>query len=170
MRWRCQRKTDVSLCWGGPDFAATEEHYASLYGALSDSDFIAQVYWYLMGVDLSRFNWQRAPETKERLLMIESNKSDVEAALIEILDNPPVPAMTYQQIVNAILAEAGMDVEINQKHITKLLREKTKRQPTDLVKIDGMGYRFWILAKNCDFNNEELREIYKTCEILQSGL
>ncbi|HBC1013473.1 TPA: DNA primase, partial [Escherichia coli] len=83
---------------------------------------------------------------------------------------PPVPAMTYQQIVNAILAEAGMDVEINQKHITKLLREKTKRQPTDLVKIDGMGYRFWILAKNCDFNNEELREIYKTCEILQSGL
>ncbi|MCV4939299.1 DNA primase, partial [Escherichia coli] len=89
---------------GGPDFAATEEHYASLYGALSDSDFIAQVYWYLMGVDLSRFNWQRAPETKERLLMIESNKSDVEAALIEILDNPPVPAMTYQQIVNAILA------------------------------------------------------------------
>lgn len=155
---------------GGPDFAASEEHYASLYGALSDSDFIAQVYWYLMGVDLSRFNWQRAPETKERLLMIESNKSDVESALIEILNNPPAPAMTYQQIVNAILAEAGMDVEINQKHITKLLREKTKRQPTDLVKIDGMGYRFWILAKNCDFNNEELREIYKTCEILQSGL
>ncbi|HCB8729821.1 TPA: DNA primase, partial [Escherichia coli] len=123
----------------------------------------------LMGVDLSRFNWQRAPETKERLLMIESNKSDVEAALIEILDNPPVPAMTYQQIVNAILAEAGMDVEINQKHITKLLREKTKREAVKL-KVDGMTVRMWLLVKNTDFSNEELREIYKNCEILQSGL
>lgn len=122
-----------------------------------------------MGVDLSRFNWQRAPETKERLLMIESNKSDVEAALIEILDNPPVPAMTYQQIVNAILAEAGMDVEINQKHITKLLREKTKREAVKL-KVDGMTVRMWLLVKNTDFSNEELREIYKNCEILQSGL
>ncbi|HFP5659290.1 TPA: DNA primase, partial [Escherichia coli] len=119
--------------------------------------------------DLSRFNWQRAPETKERLLMIESNKSDVEAALIEILDNPPVPAMTYQQIVNAILAEAGMDVEINQKHITKLLREKTKREAVKL-KVDGMTVRMWLLVKNTDFSNEELREIYKNCEILQSGL
>ncbi|EBP0013168.1 bifunctional DNA primase/polymerase [Salmonella enterica] len=155
---------------GGPEFAASEEHYTSLYSALNDSDFIAQVYWYLMGVDLSRFNWQRAPETKERQLMIESNKSDVETVLVDILNNPPAPAMTYQQIVNAILAEAGVDVEINQKHITKLLREKTKRQPTDLVKIDGMGYRFWIFEKNRDFSNEELREIYKNCEILQSGL
>ncbi|EHQ4638990.1 DNA primase [Salmonella enterica] len=154
---------------GGPDFAASEEHYASLYGALSDSDFIAQVYWYLMGIDLSRFNWQRAPETKERQLMIESNKSDVEAALIEILDNPPAPAMTYQQIVNAILAEAGMDVEINQKHITRVLKERTKREPVR-VKIDGFVYRIWILVKNNEFSNEELREIYKACEILQSGL
>ncbi|WP_218065769.1 DUF5906 domain-containing protein [Escherichia coli] len=153
---------------GGPDFAASEEHYASLYGALSDSDFIAQVYWYLMGVDLSRFNWQRAPETKERQLMIESNKSDVEAALIDILDNPPTPAMTYQQIVNSVLAEAGMDVEINQKHITRVLKERTKREPVR-VKIDGFVYRIWILVKNNEFSNEELREIYKTCEILQSG-
>lgn len=154
---------------GGPDFAASEEHYASLYGALSDSDFIAQVYWYLMGVDLSRFNWQRAPETKERLLMIESNKSDVESALIEILNNPPVPAMTYQQIVNAILAEAGMDVEINQKHITRVLKERIKCEAVKL-KVDGMTVRMWLLAKNSEFSNEELREIYKTCEISQSGL
>ncbi|EDH5351853.1 DNA primase [Salmonella enterica] len=154
---------------GGPDFAASEEHYASLYGALSDSDFIAQVYWYLMGVDLSRFNWQRAPETKERLLMIESNKSDVESALIEILNNPPVPAMTYQQIVNAILAEAGMDLEINQKHITRVLKERIKREAVKL-KVDGMTVRMWLLAKNSEFSNEELREIYKTCEISQSGL
>ncbi|MDI5754257.1 DNA primase, partial [Salmonella enterica subsp. enterica serovar Montevideo] len=133
------------------------------------SDFIAQVYWYLMGVDLSRFNWQRAPETKERLLMIESNKSDVESALIEILNNPPVPAMTYQQIVNAILAEAGMDVEINQKHITRVLKERIKREAVKL-KVDGMTVRMWLLAKNSEFSNEELREIYKTCKISQSGL
>lgn len=122
-----------------------------------------------MGVDLSRYNWQRAPETKERQLMIESNKSDVESALIGILDNPPAPAMTYPQIVNAILAEAGTDVEINQKHITHILKERTKHEPVR-VKIDGFAYRIWILVKNREFNNEELREIYKNCAILQSGV
>ncbi|ENG2877306.1 hypothetical protein ABS694_004820, partial [Escherichia coli] len=66
-------------------------------------------------------------------------------------------------------AEAGMDVEINQKHITKLLREKTKREAVKL-KVDGMTVRMWLLVKNTDFSNEELREIYKNCEILQSGL
>lgn len=154
---------------GGPEFAASEEHYTSLYSALNDSDFIAQVYWYLMGVDLSRFNWQRAPETKERQLMIESNKSDVETALVEILNNPPVPAMTYRQIVNAILAEAGVDVEINQKHITRILKARIKREAVKL-KVDGDTVRMWLIEKNRDFSNEELREIHKNCEILQSGL
>lgn len=154
---------------GGPEFAASEEHYASLYSALNDSDFIAQVFWYLMGVDLSRFNWQRAPETKERQLMIESNRSDVETTLIEILENPPAPAMTYRQIVNAILAEAGTDVEINQKHVTRILKDRIKRETVKL-KVDGDAVRMWLLAKNRNFSNEELRKIYKDCEILQSGL
>lgn len=77
--------------------------------------------------------------------------------------------MTYQQIVNAILAEAGMDVEINQKHITRILKERTKREAVKL-KIDGLTVRMWLLAKNSEFSNEELREIYKTCDVLQSGL
>lgn len=154
---------------GGPDVEAGEDHYAHLYGALSDSDFIAQVYWYLMGVDISRFNWQRAPMTKERALMIESNKSDVEAAVLAVLENPPVPAMTYQQVVNEVLKEVGFDVEINQKHITRVLKEKTKREPVR-VKIDGNTQRFWLFEKNNDFNNEKLREMFETCEKLQNQM
>ncbi|CDG49237.1 hypothetical protein [Serratia symbiotica] len=155
---------------GGPDAEAGEEHYAYIYSALGDSDFIAQVYWYLMSVDISQFNWQRAPNTKERQLMIESNKSDIEVALISVLENPPVPAMTYQQIVNEVIKEVGLDAEINQKHITRLLREKTKRPATDLVKVKGVGHRFWILEKNCDFSNDELHEIFETCEKMQSAI
>lgn len=152
---------------GGPDAEAGEEHYAHIYSALGDSDFIAQVYWYLMSVDISQFNWQRAPNTKERQLMIESNKSDMEVALISVLENPPVPAMTYQQIVNEVIKEVGLDAEINQKHITRLLREKTKREPVR-VKVGGIAQRFWLLEKNCDFSNDELREISETCENLQN--
>ncbi len=116
----------------GPDTAANEDHYAELYSALSDSDFIAQVHWYLMGVDISKFNWQRAPKTKERQLMIESNKSDIEVAIITLLENPPVPAMTYQQIVNEVIKEIGLEADINQKHITRILKERTKRPATKL--------------------------------------
>lgn len=154
---------------GGPDMEAGEDHYVRLYGALSDSDFIAQVYWYLMGVDISRFNWQRAPMTKERALMIESNKSDVEAAVLAVLENPPVPAMTYQQVVNEVLKEVGFDAEINQKHITRILKEKTKREAVK-VKVDGNTLRFWLFEKNREFSNDELRAFYETCEKLQSQL
>ncbi|HHT1032210.1 TPA: hypothetical protein ACTYP8_001961, partial [Klebsiella aerogenes] len=63
----------------------------------------------------------------------------------------------------------GMDVEINQKHITRILKERTKREAVKL-KIDGLTVRMWLLAKNSEFSNEELREIYKTCDVLQSGL
>lgn len=154
---------------GGPDSAASEEHYGQLYAALSDGDFIAQVYWYLMDSDISRFNWQRAPLTEERQLMIESNKSDVETAVIAVLENPPVLAMTYQQIVNGVIKAVGFDVEISHKHITRLLRERTKR-PTVSVKIDGVPQRFWILEKNSEFSNEELREMFKKCEKLQTEM
>ncbi|OMQ26888.1 DUF5906 domain-containing protein [Serratia oryzae] len=155
---------------GGPDEAADESHYNQLYGALNDADFIAQVYWYLMGIDINRFNWQRAPLTKERELMIESNKSDVEVAVLAVLENPPVPAMTYQQIVNEIIKEVGIDAEINQKHITRILKEQTKRPATELVKVNGIGYRFWILVKNSKFSNDELRAIFETCEKLQNAI
>ncbi|MFB9087223.1 primase-helicase family protein [Erwinia tracheiphila] len=154
---------------GGPDVEAGEEHYAHLYSVLGDSDFIAQVFWYLMNVDISRFNWQRAPNTKERQLMIESNKSDLEAAVISVLESPPAPAMTYQQIVNEVIKEVGLDAEINQKHITRILKEKTKREPVR-VKVDGIAQRFWLLEKNCEFSNEELRDIFETCENLQNQL
>lgn len=155
---------------GGPDTEAGEEHYAHLYSALGDSNFIAQVYWYLMNVDISQFNWQRAPTTKERQLMIESNKSDLEAAVISVLENPPAPAMTYQQIVNEVIKEVGLDAEINQKHITRILKERTKRPATDLVKVNGVGYRFWLLEKNRQFSNDELRMAFETCENLQNQL
>lgn len=154
---------------GGPDVEAGEDHYAHLYSTLGDSDFIAQVYWYLMGVDISRFNWQRAPMTKERALMIESNKSDVEAAVLAVLENPPVPAMTYQQVVNEVLKEVGFDVEINQKHITRILKERTKREPVR-VKVDGVAQRFWLFEKNSEFSNEKLREMFETCEKLQNQM
>lgn len=154
---------------GGPDIEAAEENYVNLYAALNDNDFIAQVYWYLMNLDLSVFNWQRAPDTKERQLMIESNKSDLETAVISMLENPPTPAMTYQQIVNEIIKDAGLEAGINQKHITKILKERTKREPVR-VKIDGATQRFWLLEKNCAFSNTELRKIFEDCENMQNQL
>lgn len=155
---------------GGPDVEAGEEHYVHLYAALNDSDFISQVYWFLMRVDLSVFNWQRAPDTKERQIMIESNKSEVETALISVLEDPPVAAMTYRQIVNEIIKDVGLDVKINQKHITRILKERTKRSATELIKVKGIGHRFWILEKNSDFSKDELRKMFEKCEKMQNEI
>lgn len=151
---------------GGPAVAAQEAHYTRLYAALDDNDFIAQIYSYLMSIDMTQFNWQRAPDTPQRRLMIASNKSELETEILRLLDNPPVPAMTYQQIVNEIIKELGLDAEINQKHITRILKERTQREPVR-VKVNGVAQRFWLLEKNCEFSNEALRRIFDHCEKLQ---
>ncbi|MFK3811136.1 primase-helicase family protein, partial [Escherichia coli] len=53
---------------GGPDFAATEEHYASLYGPLTANNFNPPVTRHTRLVDLSRINSQTPRNTHTRHL------------------------------------------------------------------------------------------------------
>ncbi|WP_119711455.1 hypothetical protein [Arsenophonus endosymbiont of Aleurodicus floccissimus] len=73
---------------------------------------------------MNQFNWQRAPNTEERQIMVESSRSDVAKTLHDLIDDPISPVMTYQQIVNFIIGDMGSAVEINAKQITAILIAK----------------------------------------------
>ncbi|MGJ0578037.1 DUF5906 domain-containing protein [Xenorhabdus bovienii] len=155
--------------FGGPDFLQGDSYFKQLYQALKDPEFIAQVYWYLMRIDLDAFDWQRAPETEERKLMIESGRSDIEKALLDLLENPLTPAMTYQQIVTELVKEIGLDSQFNDKQIAAILRGRGLRQ-AERLKIEGATVRQWILEKNCKFERQELKTWFETCEKLQNSV
>ncbi|CDG95793.1 hypothetical protein XBP1_160003 [Xenorhabdus bovienii str. puntauvense] len=155
--------------FGGPDFLQGDSYFKQLYQALKDPEFIAQVYWYLMSIDLDAFDWQRAPETEERKLMIESGRSDIEKALLDLLENPLTPAMTYQQIVTELVKEIGLDSQFNDKQIAAILRGRGLRQ-AERLKIEGATVRQWILEKNCKFERQELKTWFETCEKLQNSV
>ncbi|PHM33308.1 DUF5906 domain-containing protein [Xenorhabdus innexi] len=151
---------------GGPDFLQDEKYFNPLYQALKDPEFIAQVYWYLMAINLDDFDWQRAPETEERRLMIESSRSDVDTVLFDLIANPPVAAMTYQQIVNYIALEIGLEADINPKRVSNILRSKGLSQ-ANAIKFNGKKERPWLLAKNDKANsNEHIRAELEKCEKL----
>ncbi|CDL85392.1 DUF5906 domain-containing protein [Xenorhabdus szentirmaii] len=151
---------------GGPDFLQNENYFNPLYQALKDPEFIAQVYWYLMAVNLDEFDWQRAPETEERRLMIESSRSDVDTVLFELIANPPVAAMTYQQIVNYIALDIGLEADINPKRVSNILRSKGLSQAS-AIKFNGKKERPWLLAKNYKASsNEHIRAELEKCEKL----
>ncbi|KOP31935.1 DNA primase, partial [Xenorhabdus sp. GDc328] len=151
--------------FGGPDFLQGDNYFKQLYQALKDPEFIAQVYWYLMGIDLDAFDWQRAPETEERQLMIDSSRTDADKVLFDLLADPPVAAMTYQQIVSYIVAELGLDADINPKRVSGILRSKGLGQ-AGAIKFEGKTERPWVLVKNRKFSNEQLRTELESCKKL----
>ncbi|OTA14619.1 DNA primase [Xenorhabdus vietnamensis] len=156
--------------FGGPDFLQDDNYFKQLYQTLKDPEFIAQVYWYLMGINLDEFDWQRAPETEERCLMIDSSRTDADKVLFDLLADPPVAVMTYQQIVSYIVAELGLDTDINPKRVSGILRSKGLGQ-TGAIKFNGKTERPWILVKNRKLkSNDEIRTELEVCEKLLTEL
>lgn len=153
--------------FGGPEYLQDARYYERIYLALSDSDFVAQVFWYLKAIDLNRFNWQRAPDSEERRIMIESGRSEVAKSLHDLIEAPITSVMTYQQIVSFIINEVGLEAEINSKQITAILRAKGLTQ-YEKLKFKGDTVRPWLLVKNCKLTKEEVRAELETCEKLQN--
>ncbi|MBD2782520.1 DUF5906 domain-containing protein [Xenorhabdus szentirmaii] len=154
--------------FGGPDFLQGDSYFKQLYQALKDPEFIAQVYWYLMSIDLDAFDWQRAPETEERQLMIDSSRTDADKVLFDLLADPPVAAMTYQQIVSYIVSELGIEADINPKRVSSILRGKGLGQ-AGAIKFNGKTERPWVIVKNRKFSsNEQIRTELENCEKLLS--
>ncbi|WGM00043.1 DUF5906 domain-containing protein [Arsenophonus nasoniae] len=152
--------------FGGPDHLQDVKYYETLYRHLQDANFISQVFWYLKSIDLNQLNWQRAPDTEERQIMIESSRSDVAKTLHDLIDAPISPVMTYQQIVNFIIGDMGSAAEINAKQIAAILRSKGLTQYGRL-KFKGDAVRPWILVKKRKLTNEEVRIALEKCEELQ---
>ncbi|CCW29234.1 hypothetical protein XNC3_1220004 [Xenorhabdus nematophila F1] len=156
--------------FGGPDTLQGDSYFKQLYQALKDPEFVAQVYWYLMSINLDEFDWQRAPETEERQLMIDSSRTDADKVLFDLLADPPVAAMTYQQIVSYIVAELGLDADINPKRVSGILRSKGLGQ-AGAIKFKGKTERPWIIVKNRKLkSNDEIRTELENYEKLLTEL
>lgn len=159
----------------GPDFRKDSDYYDLIYTTLNSPDFISQVYEYLKGIDLNKFDFQRAPHTKARKLMVEHTTSDLELAINDMLVNPAFDAMTYPQILRDLNINQGLEINYDSRdakmvaRVTKLLKMKLRTSPIRL-KIKGTHKRMWILNKTKTFTNEELRDLYDQIEATQNSL
>ncbi|WP_193432614.1 hypothetical protein [Candidatus Williamhamiltonella defendens] len=79
------------------------------------------------------------------------------------MENPPYPAMTFQQIIRELrkLSDKDQFIEINETQLTKLLQHHATG-PIRL-KIEGEVRRSWQLVKGKKLDNKEIREALTKC-------
>ena len=113
--------------------------------------------------------------------MIENNQSDIEYHFLEMVNSPPHPVMTMNEIIE-YLGKQGEDLELMyschstkgksqikilvQQHLCKQKKIKLsyQRDPEsgDLVSLkDPKYFRVWSLEKNRTFTPEEIRKMYE---------
>ncbi|MCW9733722.1 DUF5906 domain-containing protein [Avibacterium sp. 20-15] len=136
--------------FGGPDHAKEKAYYDHLYSLLNDKQFIAEVYSYLVSLDLSDYRWTHSFDTPARRKMIDFNRSDLEVAFLDFLSQPPAKAMTIAQIMR-YLTENNEDLTVDQMALRKLLQEHISLQAT--LKFKGKKLRPWILDNSVDLSD-----------------
>lgn len=140
----------------GPEFVQPPSYYDQLYQWL-ETDGPDHLRAYLLQQDLSGFNWQRSLKTPGRTLMIESNRTPTEEAFMELLEDPPVPVMTQQQVVKAIADLGELDAfDVDEKQVSKLLQHHARH--LGQIKVDKKKPRPWQLVKGKTFTNVEIRK------------
>ncbi|WP_228351031.1 MULTISPECIES: DUF5906 domain-containing protein [Limnobaculum] len=155
--------------FSGPDEPKNAKYYDRLYGALNDHTFLAQVYSYLIQMDLSSFNWKRSFDTPARREMIESNQTDTEKLLLELLSDPPYPAMAQHQIFYELRQRGGIDFILDEGVAKKVLQNSSAQWLTYQPRVNGVQVRPWLLVKNNKLSNNDIKTAMETCEKLQSG-
>ena len=77
--------------FSGPDYVQDQGYYNRLYAWL-ETDGVAQLYYWLMGLDLTRFNWQRSMDTPARTRMIHYNRTETEILFWDLMEKPSLSA------------------------------------------------------------------------------
>lgn len=150
----------------GPDKARDGAYYMTLYKWL-ETDGVAALYHALMGRDLSKFDWQHSFVTPARSRMIDSNRTETETLFHEFMIEPPFPAMTFTQIVQAMLAlseREAFDTNIDEGQLLKLLQHHARQ--ADRMKIGGRhgkARRPWVLDAAIEQDTDAIREAVSKC-------
>jgi len=135
--------------FSGPDAPRGADYYTRLYGWLEAEDGVAALHVELMARDLSTFNWHRAMETEARRAMIDNNRTPTETLFHELLESPPAPAMTFRQVVAALVALDGGDAftaEVDETQVVKLLQHHAVQARK--MKIEGQTIRPWTFDRS----------------------
>lgn len=149
--------------FSGPDTPKDRAYYDRLYAWL-DTDGVSQLYSFLMARDLSGFDWVRSMDTEARTRMIQNNRTETEVLFWELMDAPPYPVMTFQQIVSAmrdLSDKDAFDVEVEEGQLTKLLQHHAEH--VKALKVEGKTIRPWLLVRGAAFDNDEIRQFLTQC-------
>ncbi|WP_018692305.1 PriCT-2 domain-containing protein [Algicola sagamiensis] len=147
----------------GPEFPKPPKYYDRLYEWLK-SEGVAQLYNYLMRRNLSGFDWKHSMKTQGRERMILENRTETESLFWDFLNEPPYPAMTFQQIANHLrkISEVGfMDADVDEKQLLKLLQSNSRQ--VGQVKVKNKTPRPWVFDPEIAKNNEEIRASILEC-------
>ncbi|AYB48678.1 hypothetical protein CJJ19_03445 [Candidatus Williamhamiltonella defendens] len=79
---------------------------------------------------------------------------------MELMENPPYPAMTFRQIVREMGKLSDFDTHIEEGQLTKLLQHHAQQMT---IKIEGKKERPWVLIEGKKLNNKEIREALTKC-------
>ncbi|MDA3979856.1 primase-helicase family protein [Gallibacterium sp. AGMB14963] len=132
--------------FSGPSQAKDTEYYNTLYAMLDNKQFIAEVYSYLMELDLSDYNWTHSFDTPARRNMIDFNMTPEEELFCDFMSNPPAVAMTFAQIRDYLSDKAEFGSEIDDYRLKKLLQQYAT--PYKAIKVNGATVRPWVLTSN----------------------
>lgn len=152
----------------GPQQARSNAYYVKLYNWL-ESDAVDALRQELLNRNLSGFNWQRSFETAARMRMIEDNRTETETLFHELLENPPFPAMVFDQIVRTLtqLSERdAFEANIDEGQLVKLLQHHAHRTPRMAFGgREGKRGRAWVFDNKIKNDAEAIRSSVVKCRL-----
>ena len=141
--------------FSGPDTVRNGDYYTQLYNWLK-TEGVGQLHAYLTNLDLSDFNWKTSMKTFARTLMIENNRNPTEVLFFELMEKPPYPFMTFQQIISEMRSlSPDHFIDLEEGQITKLLQHNADQLKA--LKINGYTVRPWMLIKAGNPTNAKIR-------------
>lgn len=139
----------------GPDHIQSRAYYADLIAYIEDAEDerhsgLPNVFYWMLGLDLSDFNAQRAPDSPARKRMISAGKDDDEAMIDDWLDNNTWPFLSFKDIRSSIMLRNGLgafsdEFDMSNQRLSHILIDNgcIKHSQT---RIDGEAVRLWTLS------------------------
>lgn len=154
----------------GADYYKPDGYYDELYKWLKNPRAIAQCYRWLMRRHVSFKGFQRSMDTPARRAMIEASQTDTESVFRDFINTPPAPVMLLKDIKAQIMERIGgdpMEVDFSDRQLGLLLKRNGRRE---FVKRNGRTERVWVLDRQKEFNNEQMRDILNNYESVKAFL
>ncbi len=149
--------------FSGPDFVQSRLYYERLYQWL-ESEGVHQLHSFLMRRDLSDFDWGFSMKTPARQTMLENNRSVTETLFWELMEAPPFPAMTLEQIKREVckLSEVDMcNFQLDETQLVKLLQNHAIRYKQ--ISVEGKKIRPWVLVKLDSISHDKIKDAVIKC-------